>query len=82
MILREDTNDIAGLTFAHGKVHALGALPPATFRLTKAQIRQPARERWESSRARIDAQVAEIWAEAPAREAIRGYVERTLGKRN
>jgi enoyl-CoA hydratase len=59
---------------------ALGALPPATFRLTKTHIRQPARERWESSRAGLDAAVGEIWAGAPAREAIAAYARRTLRK--
>lgn len=59
---------------------ALGALPPATFRLTKEHVRRPARERWEAHRAWIDAAVGEIWAGAEAREAIRAYVRRTLGK--
>jgi enoyl-CoA hydratase len=59
---------------------ALGALPPATFRLTKEQLRQPARERWEASRARIDAEVGPIWTGPEARAAIETYVRQTLGK--
>ncbi len=59
---------------------ALGALPAATFRLTKEHLRQPARERWEACRATIDAAVGEIWNGPEAREAIETYVRRTLGK--
>ena len=58
----------------------LAAIPSPTFRLTKEDIRRPARERWEAGRARVDAEVAEIWDAAPAREAIQRYVERMLGK--
>ncbi|MEK7837200.1 MAG: enoyl-CoA hydratase-related protein, partial [candidate division NC10 bacterium] len=58
----------------------LAAIPSPPFRLPKEDIRRPARERWEAGRARVDAEVAEIWDAAPAREAIQRYVERTLGK--
>jgi enoyl-CoA hydratase len=59
---------------------ALGALPPATFRLTKAQLRQPARERWEASREWSDPAVADIWTGPEAHAAIETYVRQTLGK--
>lgn len=57
----------------------LGAIPAATFQLTKRQIRRPVLERVEASR-EINAEVQRIWASAETREVIRGYLEKTLHK--
>lgn len=57
----------------------LGALPPASFALTKRMIREPSRNRVRGLQA-VDEAVAEAWASPPVQEAVRAYVERTLGK--
>ncbi len=57
----------------------LGALPPASFSLTKRMIREPSRNRVRDLQA-VDEAVAEAWASPPVQEAVRAYVERTLGK--
>ena len=59
---------------------ALAALPPAAFRLTKRQLREPALARIRDGQARFDPTVAELWSSPDARARIRDYVARTLGK--
>ena len=61
------------------EAEALAALPAASFTLTKAQARQPIRDFLGLHAARIDREVARIWSAAPAQDAIRRYVDRTLG---
>lgn len=56
------------------------ALPPTAFALTKAQVRQPVRERVEAARSGIDPSVVDLWATPATRETIRAYVARTLGR--
>jgi enoyl-CoA hydratase len=63
------------------EAEALAALPAASFTLTKAQARQPIRDFLGLHAARIDHEVARIWSAAPAQEAIRLYVARTLRSR-
>jgi len=60
------------------EAQALAALPAATFTLTKAHARQPIRDFLGLHAARIDGEVARIWSAAPAQDAIRRYVARTL----
>jgi len=62
------------------EAQALAALPAASFTLTKAQARQPIRDFLGLHAARIDGEVARIWSAAPAQEAIRRYVDKTLGR--
>lgn len=56
------------------------AIPPATFRLTKRQLRRPTLERYEAYAPTFDPEVMEIWSEPQTAEVIRTYLERTLGK--
>lgn len=58
---------------------ALAALPAQSFTLTKAQVRQPIRDFLSLHAARLDGEVARIWSAAPAQDAIRRYVDQTLG---
>ena len=57
----------------------LGALPPASFALTKRVIREPTRNRVLELRS-VDEAVAEAWTSPRVLDAVRAYVDRTLGK--
>jgi enoyl-CoA hydratase len=57
---------------------ALAAIPAESFALTKRQLRQGLRDAVGAHGAAIDARVGPVWASAPARAALRAYVERTL----
>ena len=59
---------------------ALGALPPATFAMTKSQIRQPLVDRMASDGARVDALAEKIWTAPDTLTHVRDYVARTLKK--
>jgi enoyl-CoA hydratase len=56
------------------------AIPAATFRLTKRQLRRPSLERTEAYAPTFDREVTEIWSAEETREVIQSYLERTLGK--
>jgi len=58
----------------------LAALPPATFALTKQQIRQPVADAMERHGRRLDAASAEIWTAPATLDHIRDYVSRTFKK--
>jgi enoyl-CoA hydratase len=58
----------------------LAALQPATFALTKRQIRQNVTDAVERHGARVDAASAEIWASDATLNRVRDYVTRTLKK--
>ncbi len=57
----------------------LGALPPAAFALTKRVIRQPGRDRVARYLRSIDEEVLAAWLSPRVQDAVRAYVERTLG---
>lgn len=57
----------------------LGALPPASFALTKRVIREPTRNRVLELRS-VNEAVAEAWTSPRVLDAVRAYVDRTLGK--
>ena len=59
---------------------ALAALPPATFAMTKGQIRQSLIDRMAGHGSRVDALAEQIWTSADTLEHVRGFVVRTLGK--
>ena len=59
----------------------LAAVPPASFALTKEQLRGPALARLDAEGAAIDERVAETWTRPEVLAAIAAYVERTLKKR-
>ena len=65
----------------HPVKEGAGARRPARgkLHLTKAQARQPIRDFLGLHAARIDHEVARIWSAAPAQDAIRRYVDKTLG---
>ena len=58
----------------------LGALPRASFSLTKRLIRQPGRDRVVRYMRSVDEEVLEAWTSAPVQAAVRAYVDRTLRK--
>lgn len=58
----------------------LAALPPATFALTKEQIRQPVADRMAQHGASVDSRADAIWASPDTVQHIRAYVARTLKK--
>ncbi|MEW6450030.1 MAG: enoyl-CoA hydratase/isomerase family protein [Pseudomonadota bacterium] len=59
---------------------ALSNLPPATFAMTKGQIRQPLVDRMAKDGARVDALAAQIWTSADTLEHVGAYVAKTLKK--
>jgi enoyl-CoA hydratase/carnithine racemase len=59
---------------------SLAAIPAPAFALTKRLLREPVLERIHVGAA-LDASVQDAWASPEILEAVRGYVERTLGKR-
>jgi enoyl-CoA hydratase len=66
---------------AQAVAEALATIPRRAFALTKQHLRQPLRDALEAHGARVDAEVARIWASPEARTALAAYVERTLGRR-
>jgi enoyl-CoA hydratase len=58
----------------------LAALPPATFALTKQQIRQGVTDAMERHGRRLEAASEEIWTSATALGRVRDYVARTFKK--
>jgi enoyl-CoA hydratase len=58
---------------------SMAAVPPASFALTKTQLRAPALRRIEAG-AEVDAAVEDAWASEATLSAIRDYVARTLKK--
>ena len=58
----------------------LGALPSASFALTKRGIRQPARDRIARCLQSADDEVLAAWLSPRVQDAVRAYVARTLRK--
>jgi enoyl-CoA hydratase len=65
---------------ALAEANALGALPPATFAMTKGQIRQPLIDRMAKDGPRVDALAEKIWTSPDTLSHVRAFVERTLKK--
>lgn len=65
---------------AHELAARLAEIPSRSFALGKAQLHQPALDRFESRGAEIDRDVVDFWCSPPAVEAIRSYLGRTLRK--
>jgi enoyl-CoA hydratase len=59
---------------------SLAALSPATFSLTKQQVRQPVTDAMERHGRRVAASAEEIWTAPETLDYIRGYVARTFKK--
>ena len=68
------------LTDALAVARELALLSPAAFAQTKAQLRQPARERLAQSGAATDEAVTAIWCADEAQSRIADYVSKTLTK--
>ena len=67
------------LDAALAEAEALAAIPAESFALTKAQLRQPARDFLALHAARIDREALACWSAPAAQDAIRRYVAKTLG---
>ena len=65
---------------ALAEAKALGTLPPATFAMTKGQIRQPVIDRMAKHGPRVDALAEKIWTAPETLALVRDYVARTLRK--
>ncbi len=61
------------------QIKTLTALPAAAFALTKRQLRFPYVARFQNNE--FDTYVKNLWQEPSTREAIRQYVEKTMGKK-
>src|SRR5262249_55582230 len=59
---------------------SLAAIPPTSFALTKRLLREPVLERMHS--ATLDAAAHQAWESPEILDAVRNYVERTLGIKN
>lgn len=59
---------------------AFGALPPGVFVHTKRQLQAPIRERISARADTDDATMAQLWASAPVRDAVAGYLRDLAGK--
>jgi len=60
----------------------LGSLTPEGFRLAKLQLRGPALDLADRLSRDREADVVRAWSSAETAESIRGYLERTLGRRS
>ena len=65
---------------AMAAARTLARLPPATFALTKGQLRQPVIDRMAKDGARIDALAEQIWTADETIAHVRDYVARTFKK--
>lgn len=57
----------------------LARIPAESFRIVKAELRQPTRDFLDAQRVRIDREVEAVWTSESTRAFIRGYIERTFG---
>ena len=57
----------------------MSRVAPETFAVTKRQIRRPVLDRLDAGAEAVDREVERIWRLASTRQAIRAYVESTLG---
>ena len=60
---------------------SLSSIPGEAFAITKRNIRSVALERFERRGSDVDEKTLKIWSSASTRAAIRGYLDRTIGKR-
>lgn len=58
---------------------SLADIPPATFELSKRQLRRPTLDRLAVLEKEIDPEVYALWARPEIHEHIREYLDRTLG---
>lgn len=58
----------------------LTAIPPRAFRIAKRQVRAPALRNVRELSAADDAEVEDVWGKSETSDAIRRYLEKTVGK--
>ncbi len=63
---------------ARARAEQFGRVPPATYRITRRQLRRPLREARESD---DEAETLAVWSSPEVREAIRAYLDATLKRR-
>lgn len=66
---------------AHAAARDLAAIPPASFAVTKRQLRQPTFDALGRQTPLYGSTIAEIWGSPTTQDAIRRYVEQILGKK-
>lgn len=79
-LIDELVEPAALLDAAMAAAKTLAALPPATFALTKSQIRQPLIDRMAKDGARVDALAEQIWTSPDTLAHVRDFVAKTLKK--
>ncbi len=57
-----------------------GGTPATAFELTKRQLQEPTLERLRRHEPKFDPEIAAVWGDPQVREAIRAFIERTLGR--
>ncbi len=57
------------------------AVPPESFALAKRTLREQTIRRIDESRLTIDAEVTRVWQDPKIHDVIRGYLDRTVGKK-
>jgi enoyl-CoA hydratase len=62
------------------RARAYAALPARAFRLTKRALRRPVLERWEADAPSTDSRVLDLWSAPETPDAIRAYLEATVGR--
>ena len=65
---------------AHAAAQALARLPPATFAMTKGQIRQKLIDSMIKDGPRVDALAGQIWTSSDTLAHVRDFIARTLKK--
>jgi len=65
---------------ARAAASAMAATPAASYARVKRDLRRPVLETWERLQLQHDRETLEAWDSAAVREAVRGYVEKTLKK--
>src|SRR5207248_1120660 len=79
-LVDEVVDDGPVLARATAQAETLAAIPAASFRHTKRQLRAPFQDRIAAGREADDARLAELWTSADLLAAISGYVERVLNR--
>ncbi len=79
-LIDEETEPERVMERSLAAARALAALPPATFAMTKGQLRQPLIERMAADGKRVDTLAERIWTSPETLDHVRAYVARTLGK--
>jgi len=79
-LIDELAEPAALLDRALAAAETLAALPPATFALTKQQLRQGVTDAMERHGTRVAAASEEIWTQAATLDRVRDYVSKTFKK--